>query len=103
MNQEDIVSAVERKLDAEIRPLLQFHGGDARAEKITHEGVVHLEYFGACHGCFLQPATHFATVRLRLLQVPGVTDVVTRGVRLSEEAVHRIAKAYGGVPGSACL
>ena len=92
---EDIAIAVQRKLDGEIRPLLQFHGGDVRIEKITPAGVVHLEYFGACHGCFLQSATHYATVRLRLLEVAGVSDVVTRSVRLSEEAADRIAEAYG--------
>jgi Fe-S cluster biogenesis protein NfuA len=92
---EDITIAVQRKLDGEIRPLLQFHGGDVRIEKITRDGVVHLEYFGACYGCFLQSATHYVTVRLRLLDVAGITDVVTRGVRLSEEAAHRIAEIYG--------
>ncbi len=84
-------------LDGEVRPLLQFHGGDVCVEEITPGGVVHLQYFGACHGCFLQPVTHFVTVRRQLLRVPGVTEVVTRGVRLSAEAAERIAEVYGAV------
>ena len=94
VTEEEIASAVQLRLDGAIRPLLQFHGGDVRIERITQDGVVHLEYHGACRGCYLQAATHFVTVRLRLLEVPGVTDVVTRGVRLSEESAGRIAKMY---------
>lgn len=84
-------------LDGEVRPLLQFHGGDVRVEEITPGGVVHLQYFGACHGCFLQPVTHFVTVRQQLLRVPGITDVVTHGVRLSAEAAQRITEVYSAV------
>ena len=98
---EEIALGVQRKLDGAIRPLLQFHGGDTRVAKISDDGVVHLEYFGACRGCHLQSVTHFVTVRLRLLEVPGVTDVVTRGVRLSEESSQRITELYAtGVPGA---
>jgi Fe-S cluster biogenesis protein NfuA len=99
VTEEEIASAVQLRLDGAIRPLLQFHGGDVRIERITQDGVVHLEYHGACRGCYLQAATHFVTVRLRLLEVPGVTEVVARGVRLSEESAGRIAQIYG-TPGS---
>ncbi len=92
--EREIAAAVQLRLDGAIRPLLQFHGGDVRIEGITPDGVVHLDYHGACRGCYLQAATHFVTVRLRLLEVPGVTDVVARGVRLSEESAGRIAKMY---------
>ena len=94
VTEEEIASAVQLRLDGAIRPLLQFHGGDVRIEKITRDGVVHLDYHGACRGCYLQAATHFVTVRMRLLEVPGVNDVVARGVRLSEESAGRIAKLY---------
>ncbi len=95
LTEQEIASAVQLRLDGAIRPLLQFHGGDVRIERITPDGVVHLDYHGACRGCYLQAATHFVTVRMRLLEVAGVTDVVARGVRLSEESAGRIAQIYG--------
>ena len=89
-----VAADVQRVLDTEIRPLLQFHGGDIRLADVTLDGVVDLEYWGACRGCFMQPATHYITVRQRLLRVGGVKEVVCRDVRLSEAAAQRIAEAY---------
>lgn len=96
MNKVDVSTAVQQVLNGDIRPLLQFHGGDVRVVGVTPEGVVHLEYFGACHGCSLQVVTHFVTVRPRLLQVRGVSEVVTASVNLSESAKRRIEEAYRG-------
>jgi len=93
MNRPTIWDAVVKVLDGEIRPLLHFHGGDVRIAEITADGTVFLEYVGACHGCYLQVVTHFATVRERLLKVSGVTDVVTHGVQISDAAQRRIAAA----------
>jgi Fe-S cluster biogenesis protein NfuA len=93
MSELTIANAVAYVLDSEIRPLLHFHGGDVRVAEISTDGSVHLEYVGACHGCNLQVVTHFVTVRERLLKVEGVTEVVTRGVRISDAAQRRITAA----------
>lgn len=96
MNMESVTQKVQRTLDSELRPLLQFHGGDVRVTKVTHEGHVHLEYLGACHGCNLQMVTHFITIRNCLLAIEGVLEVVTPSVNLSESAITRIEEAYRG-------
>jgi Fe-S cluster biogenesis protein NfuA len=88
-----VTASVQHILDADLRPLLHFHGGDVRIADVTTEGKVRLEYVGACHGCQLQVVTHFVTVRQRLLKVEGVTDVVARGVHISDDAKQRIASA----------
>lgn len=86
-------ASIQYVLDADLRPLLHFHGGDVRMADITEDGKVRLEYTGACHGCQLQVVTHFVTVRQRLMQVEGITDVIANGVHISEEAQNRIALA----------
>lgn len=90
----EMTAAIQYALDADLRPLLHFHGGDVRIADVTTEGTVRLEYVGACHGCQLQVVTHFVTVRQRLMKVKGVTAVVANGVHISEEAQNRIASAY---------
>jgi Fe/S biogenesis protein NfuA len=97
MNEPVLFNAVTFVLDSEIRPLLHFHGGDVRIAEIGIDGTVRLEYTGGCHGCNLQVVTHFLTVRERLLKVPGVTEVVARGVHISDAAKERIA-AISGAP-----
>ena len=89
----EMTASVQHVLDADLRPLLHFHGGDVHIAEVTTEGKVRLEYVGACHGCQLQVVTHFVTVRQRLLKVEGVIDVVANGVHISEEAQNRIATA----------
>src|SRR5687767_6180520 len=94
VNTVQIAQEVQHVLDSEIRPLLQFHGGDVRIVEVTSEGKLHLEYVGACHGCYLQVVTHFVTARPRLLKVEGVSEVMTQGVNLSEAGKRRIEEAY---------
>ena len=93
MSEPAIWDAVAYVLDSEIRPLLHFHGGDVLVAEISTDGKVCLEYVGACHGCNLQVVTHFVTVRERLLKVEGVTEVVARGVHISDAAKRRITAA----------
>ena len=95
MNEPVLFNAVTFVLDSEIRPLLHFHGGDARIAEISLDGTVRLEYTGGCHGCNLQVVTHFLTIRERLMKVVGVTDVVAHGVRISDAAKERIAAISG--------
>ena len=96
MNSKAIAQTVQQVLDSDLRPLLQFHGGDVRVADVTPEGCVHLEYLGACHGCNLQVVTHFITVQNRLQEINGVSEVVTPGVNVSEAAKRRIKEAYKG-------
>lgn len=97
MNTEVVAQEVQYVLDSELRPLLQFHGGDVRVATVTPDGCVHLEYLGACHGCHWQVVTHFITVQTRLRMIKGVSKVVTPGVSLSGSAIQRIEQAYDGI------
>ena len=95
---KDITLLIEvvEVLEAEIRPLLKIHGGGVDLISVTADGEVHLEFQGACRGCALQSVTYAIGIRLRLLEVPGVSDVVMKGVRLSKAALDRTAAIYAG-------
>ena len=91
-----IQSEVVEVLNAEIRPLLKIHGGGVEIIGIDDQGIVELEFSGACRGCSLQSVTYAIALRQRLLEVPGVKDVTMEGVRVSPLALQRIATAYQG-------
>jgi len=96
MSVEALRMTVQDALDSELRPLVQFHGGDVRVADVTPGGLVRLEYSGACRGCNLQVVTHFVTVRQRLLKIEGVTDVKAEGVEISDSARQRIERTLAG-------
>lgn len=90
---EDSIRAV---LDLEIRPLLLIHGGGIDLLTVGEDGHAELEFQGACRGCALQTVTYAVAVRQRLLEVPGVTEVSVKGVRISKMALERTAAMYRG-------
>src|SRR2546430_17383591 len=91
MSELTISDAVVYVLDSEIRPLLHFHGGDVRVAEISNNGKVRLEYVGACLGCPLQAGTQIFTLRARLLEVEGRTDVATSSGHHSQARKRRSA------------
>jgi Fe-S cluster biogenesis protein NfuA len=91
-----LVSAVRGVIDSDIRPFLKIHGGDVDLVNVTCGGEVHLEFQGACRGCALQTVTYAIAIRQRLLEVPGVTEVAMKGIRISRMALERTAAAYKG-------
>lgn len=60
-----------------MRPALQYDGGDLSLVDVSDDGVVTIEFAGACVGCPISMMTLKAGVE-RVLQdrVPGVTKVV---------------------------
>ncbi len=80
----------------QIRPLLMIHGGGIDLLRVSPDGRVELEFQGACRGCALQTVTYALGVRQRLLEVPGVTEVAVKGVRISKMALQRTAEMYRG-------
>jgi Fe-S cluster biogenesis protein NfuA len=84
-------------LELQIRPLLLIHGGGIDLVAIDADGRVELEFQGACRGCALQAVTYAIAVRQRLLEIPGVTEVEVRGVRISKAALKRTAEMYRGL------
>jgi Fe-S cluster biogenesis protein NfuA len=89
----EIAARVGAVLELEIRPLLQIHGGGIDLLSVSN-GALELEFQGACRGCALQGVTYAVAVRQRLLEVPGVTDVAVKGIRLSRFALERTAAMY---------
>lgn len=62
---------------AELRPMIAMHQGDARLVEITPEGVVNIEFGGACVSCGIADVTLNQGLKESImLQCPEVTDVV---------------------------
>lgn len=101
MNIDALLAEVERTLERVVRPQLASHAGDIRVKEITPEGVVRLEWLGACTGCPLQPVTTAATLWTTIEQIPGVTSI-DAGWRTSpqvEENLRRVITANARQPG----
>lgn len=85
-------------VDSQIRPLLHIHGGDLELVSLSDEGVVHVRFHAACRACPLKAVTYAVSIRQRLMEIPGVTDVVMDDVRLSRTAIARVEAAYRDHP-----
>jgi Fe-S cluster biogenesis protein NfuA len=92
------MAAIEGVVEAQIRPLLNIHGGDIDVVSVSERGDVELEFQGACRACPLKHVTYAIAVRERLRQLPGVQEVTVRGARLSDAALDRVARSYAGHP-----
>lgn len=82
---------VEAALEDRVRPLLKMHGGSIAVREIDDDGVVRLEWLGACTGCPLRPATTAGLLEPELTAIPGVTGV-DAGFKVSEAAATRLAR-----------
>jgi Fe-S cluster biogenesis protein NfuA len=87
---------VSQVLDVQIKPLLLIHGGGIDLLRVNANGHVELEFQGACRGCALQTVTYAVGVRQRMLEIPGVSEVEVKGVRISKMALKRTAEMYRG-------
>ena len=85
--------AVEGKLDARVRPLLQIHGGEVTLESVD-DGQVRVRFEGACVGCPLRPVTLSVTIE-RELGADCRGRVGQRGRGTGQPARRR--QAAGGV------
>ena len=60
-----------------IRPAVQADGGDIELVDVDAQGVVHIRFHGACHGCPSSSMTlHHGIERNVRERVPEVTSVV---------------------------
>jgi Fe-S cluster biogenesis protein NfuA len=75
---------------------LKIHGGDVDILRVTEEGRVDLEFKDACRGCALQSVTFAVGIRQRLHEIPGVSHVTMKGVRVSSIALERVSEYYRG-------
>ena len=88
---------VEEILDRDVRPYLQSHAGDVEVVAITAVPAgseVSVRLLGACRHCELRSVTFAATVRVRLLALPGVDAVTCGGVILSKQRLEAISAFF---------
>ena len=87
--------AIQNKLEARVRPILQTHGGDLTLTAVG-DGVVSLRFEGACVGCPLRPVTLAVTIEPALRAVEGVEAVEVEGLRVPNYVTQRIAATLAG-------
>jgi Fe-S cluster biogenesis protein NfuA len=77
LKMESILSRVEQALDG-LRPYLATDGGNVRVAGITDEGVLQLEWEGACGACPMSPMTRAGLEDSVRKAVPEITAVEAR-------------------------
>ena len=87
---ETLVQAI---LDRDVRPYIQGHGGDVEVTGIDG-GHVAVRFRAACNACELKMVTFAATVRPKLLAIPGVKSVTCASVPLSPEKLDSINRFF---------
>ena len=87
-------SSKKRELEAalvDIRGRIRGHAGDVAVDK-WEDGVVTLEFLGACRGCPAQAFTFYAVVEPALASVEGVTRVEPPRSACAPSVAKRIRK-----------
>jgi Fe-S cluster biogenesis protein NfuA len=87
---EELARAVE-----DVCLVMKFHGGAIEVVEVGDAGVVDVRFLGMCQGCPIRPLTLHGTIIPRIGQVPGVTEVRARGVRIADETAGRLIAALG--------
>ena len=85
------IDEVSASFDAQIRPRLAAHLGGATVSGIDDDGVVHIEFTGACTACAYRKNTILGAIYPRLRDVDGVTGVASAGVPVSIAEQKRVA------------
>jgi Fe-S cluster biogenesis protein NfuA len=89
------LETLQSEVDAAMRVLkqrLRGHGGDAVVTDVT-DGVVTVDFQGACRGCPAQGFTLLGAVEPALTAVEGVTAVKTARSAISPMVRERIRRA----------
>jgi Fe-S cluster biogenesis protein NfuA len=72
---EEITRKIEASLDS-IRPYLKADGGDVKVSNITDDGIVRLEFVGACGNCSMSTMTFKAGVEAAIKRdVPEIRTI----------------------------
>ena len=97
MAAESAVDEAEVRLAVEeLNVMMSSHAGQIVLDEIDDAGVVHVHFEAFCQGCPWRPATFAATIRPRIMEVPGVTGVEAPGARVSAAAERRFVEmGYG--------
>lgn len=90
---ESVRAQVTAALD-KVKGRLRGHGGDVVVEKVD-DGVVSLDFQGACRGCPALSFTYLAVVEPTVREVPGVRDIEIARSAISPAVIRRIEKMMG--------
>jgi len=99
---EATVRGLNRTL-ASVRQRLRGHAGDVVVASVD-DGVVTLDYQGACRGCPALHFTHAAVVEPALERVQGVTSVAPPRSDISPavlERIRRMTRRHRPIPDAA--
>jgi Fe-S cluster biogenesis protein NfuA len=92
MNDDQLAAALEP-----VRQRVRGHGGDVTLGSPA-DGVVDVEFHGACRGCPAIALTFAGSVQPALLGVPGVATVRASQALVSAHAlarIERLLRTYG--------
>jgi Fe-S cluster biogenesis protein NfuA len=85
---------VNEIFDREINPRLAAHLGGGNVLEIDDDGVVHVEFTGACTTCAYRRNTIVGAIYPRLREVDGVTAIASPGVTLTLREQQRVAAMF---------
>ena len=84
----NIEEQIEMTLD-KIRPFIQRDGGDVTFDSFE-DGIVYLNFLGACEGCSMIGETLSSGVAILLKEeVPGVIDVKLSSEKPKKEEINK--------------
>lgn len=84
----NIEEQIEMTLD-KIRPFIQRDGGDVTFDSFE-DGIVYLNFLGACEGCSMIGETLSSGVAILLQEeVPGVIDVKLASEKPNKEEINK--------------
>jgi Fe-S cluster biogenesis protein NfuA len=73
-SKETVLAKINEALD-QLRPHLQFDGGDIRLVEVTDDYDVRVELTGACANCSISATTKAGVIRAIRAAVPSVNSV----------------------------
>lgn len=85
---------VEAIFDREIRPRLAAHLGGGNVTGIDADGIVRVEFTGACTSCAYRRNTIVGAIYPRLQEIDGVRGVASPGVAVTIREQHRVAALF---------
>ncbi len=89
-----LLGEVKAIFDREIGPLLESHLGGGHVVDIDANGVVQVEFTGACTSCSYRRNTIIGAIYPRLQNIEGVSGVASRGVAVTIRQQQRVKERF---------
>lgn len=92
VGRDERLAEVRAIFDREVVPRLESHLGGGRVTDIDEDGVVQVEFTGACTSCSYRRNTIIGGIYPRLRAIEGVTSVASPGVAVTAQQQRRVAE-----------